>query len=661
MAPFGIGMSGPMVVYLSHMKKFSSMFERGRIGTMSLKNRLVMPSMVRNYADAKGLVTKQYVDHIARIAKGGVGMMILEASYITPEGRGFVNELGIHSEACVPGLKKLAAVAHKNGAKIGIQLYHAGRQTVPGNNGGKQPVAPSPIPDPLEQVMPHQLTVKEIQALVRAYGRAAGRAKKAGLDFVEIHGAHGYLISQFLSPFSNKRTDAYGGSEKKRLRFATEVYEAVRKAVGAKYPVTIRLSGDEMVKGGLTIRDTMKIAKYLEKLGVDAFHISAGVYGSYVKGYMIPPMVKEDGVLLHLAAAVKKAVKVPVIAVGKLRTPEIVEQTLKTKKADFVAIGRTLLADPEWPNKVKAGRLLDINKCVACNQGCISRLFAQQDVRCTVNPEVSREALFAAKRGKKKKVLVIGGGPGGLEAAKVAAQRGHTVTLYERSSRLGGQVISAALLPYRKDWNALLKSLIHDTQKLGITIKISTEFSPSMVKAGQYDAAIVATGSTPMRPGIPGIEGTNVVIAHDLLEGREKAKGKTVVIGGGCMGTQVAESLAVKGHVVTIVEATQNIAMEAPLDDRALLLERLEKLHVKIAANTKVVGIGTKSVTVEDVSGVKDLYADTIVLCLGGRPNDGITNELKKLVKDVFVVGDAKQTGRVTEAIADGALAALKI
>jgi 2,4-dienoyl-CoA reductase-like NADH-dependent reductase (Old Yellow Enzyme family)/thioredoxin reductase len=637
------------------------MFSPGRIGKMRLKNRLVMPPMVRNYADAKGFVTTQYVDHIARIAKGGVGMMILEASYITQEGKGFVNQLGIQSDACIPGLKKLAVVAHKNGVKIGIQIYHAGRQTVPANNGGKQPVAPSAIPDPLEQYMPHALTTKEIQTLVRAYGRAAARAKKAGMDFVEIHGAHGYLITQFLSPFSNKRKDAYGGTEQKRLRFASEVYLAVRRAVGDAYPVTIRLSGDEMVDGGMTIRDAVKVARHLEGLGIDAFHISAGVYGSYVKGHMIPPMVIEDGPLLRLSAAVKKAVKVPIIAVGKLRTPEIVERALKTKQADFVAIGRTLLADPEWPNKVRANRLADINKCIACNQGCISRLFAQQDVRCTVNPETSREGQFNVKPGKRKNVLVIGGGPAGLEAAKVAAKRGHKVTLYEKTARLGGQVIAAAMLPHRKDWGDFLETLIHDVKKSGVTINMSTTFSPSMVKTGEYDAAIVALGSTPMRPGVPGINRTNVVIARDLLEGREKATGTVVVAGGGCMGTQVAEALAVKGHKVTVVEAANDVALEAPLDERFLLLERLKKLNVVIATGTKLVGISDNSVAVEDAKGQRDLQADTVVLCLGAHPNNGMTDELKNRCAKVFVVGDSNKPGRVTEAVADGALAALQV
>lgn len=639
---------------------FSSTFSAGHIGTMVLKNRLVMPPMVRNYADAKGFVTQRYVDHITSIAKGGVGMMILEASYICPEGRGFVNELGIHTDGVIPGLKKLASTAHKYDAKIGIQLYHAGRQTS-SKVSGQQPVAPSPIPDPTVNEVPHELTTDEIKQLVQAYAKAATRAKKAGFDFVEIHGAHGYLITQFLSPFSNRREDEYGGTPEKRMRFMQEVFAAVRKAVGSDFPITVRLSGDEMVEGGLTLKDTTQIAKELERLGAAALHISVGNYASYARGYLIPPMAIEDGPLLHLAVGVKKAVKIPVIAVGKLRDPKLVERILKEGMADFAAIGRTLLADPEWPNKVREGRLNEINKCIACNQGCISRLFEQKDVWCTVNPITSREGLFAKKLGKKKKVLIIGGGPAGLSAAKTAAERGHHVTLYEKHGELGGQVIAAASLPYRGDWGDFLKTLIADVKRLSVEIRLNTEFRPDMVKPYEYDTAIIAMGSSPTRPNIPGIGRTNVVIARDLVEGWAKAEGKVVVAGGGCMGAQVAEALAKNGHPVTIVEATGSVATEAPSDDRALLLSRLKELRVKVFTETKVMNIGPKSVSLEGTYGPQTVPADTVVVCLGAFPNDGITGELKKLVRNVSVIGDAKQPRRVTEAVAEGALAALEV
>lgn len=640
--------------------RFPALFAKGKIGTLEVKNRLVMPPMVRNYADKDGMVTPRYVAHVERIAKGGVGMMVLEASFIHPHGKGFVNELGIHDDAVIPGLKKLVAAAHKHGAAIGPQLYHAGRQTS-AKTTGVMPLAPSAVPDPSSGEMPAALDLAGIASLVDAYGAAARRAKAAGCDFVEIHGAHGYLITQFLSPFSNKRADKYGGSLENRMRFMLEVVAAVRKAVGKSYPVTIRLSAEEQVEGGLSVTETVKIAKRLEEAGIDAVHVSAGNYASYARGNMIPPMAVADGPLVHLAKSVKRAVRIPVIAVAKIRDPRFADRLVADEAADFIGIGRTLLADPEWPNKAREGRLAEIMPCIACNQGCISRLFAQQDVWCTVNPEAGRERMFGKRKGEKKTIVVIGGGPAGMSAAKTAASRGHRVILYEKTGKLGGQLRAAGAAPHRGGWGEFLEAITRDVERLGIDVRLKRDCVPADVKKDKADAVIVAIGSTPVRPKIPGIGRTNVVVARDVLEGKAKVKGKVVVIGGGCAGAQTAEYLSVKGHDVTILEAAGAIAVDAPVDDRNLLLGRLAKRGVKIATETKAMSIGPGAVAAESPTGPASFAADTVVLCLGSFPNDGLAAELARVVKQVRTVGDAVEARRVTEAVAEGALAALDL
>lgn len=619
-----------------------------------------MPPMVRNYADPNGLVTDRYVDHIERIAQGGVGMMVLEASFIAAEGRGFVHELGIYSDGVMPGLKRLVDVAHAHNVAIGPQLYHAGRQTSQ-KITGVQPLAPSAIADPSSGEIPKELSVSEIKVLVTQFARAAARAKKIGFDFVEIHGAHGYLITQFLSPFSNQRKDDYGGNEKNRFRFLAEVFRAVRDEVGVDFPIVVRLSADEMVPGGLTLKDTVNISKNLEKIGADALHISVGNYASYAQGQMIPPMAVDDGPLISFAKEIKNAVAIPVIAVAKIRNPEMAEKIIVDQSADFVAIGRTLLADPDWPNKVQKDKLSEINPCIACNQGCISRLFAQQDVWCTVNPETGREGMFKKIVTGKKNIIVVGGGPAGLSAARTAAIRGHKVTIYEKEDRLGGQLHAASTAPYRHGWKELCDFLLRDIKRLNVKVFLKTEYTAAMAGKDLPDAVIVAIGSSVIHPKIPGVDRDSVITSKELLEGIKKATGKVVVAGGGCSGAQTAEYLAELGHKVDIVEAGGDIALEAPVDDRALLLGRLKKLKVGFEVNKKILAIGSNSLQVEGPKGKEDIMADTVVLCLGSFHNNGLAKELLRIVKNVVVVGDAVSARRVTDAIAEGALAVLDL
>jgi len=636
------------------------LFTPGHIGRLSLKNRLVMAPMVRNYADEQGCMSERYLAHLGRIAQGGVGTMILEASYVSPEGKGFRNELGLHNDTVIAGLHEAAHLAHKNGARIGIQLFHAGRQTSE-KVSGEQPVAPSAIPCPLLEELPRMLDRVEIHALVRAYANAARRAKAASLDFVEIHAAHGYLITQFLSPFSNRRPDMYGGSVENRRRFLSEVIEAVRSEVDEDYPVTVRISADEMVPGGMDLSDTVDLACWLETKGIAAIHVSVGNYGSYTSGRMIPPMAVEDAPLVKYAAAVKKAVHIPVITVGKIHTPALGEYILESGQADFIALGRELLADPDWPRKAEEGLGGEIHHCIACNQGCITRLFDQRDVWCTVNPACGREREFSDLKldSVRRKVLIAGAGPAGLTAARYAARAGFKVILCEAGEAVGGQLHAAGAAPHREGWNELLNDLRHEMGMLGVEVRLNTKVDKKLVLKEQPYGLIVATGAEASRPDIPGIGDVNVITSRDLLEGRARAFGSVLVVGGGCSGAQTAEYLATQGHAVTIIEAEGEIAADAPLDDRTLLLGRLKALGVKIMSHTRLLSIDLDAINLQSGGEVFGLGADTVVLCLGARSVNRLESDLREQVPHIFTVGDAVRPRKVTDAVLGGALAAL--
>jgi 2,4-dienoyl-CoA reductase-like NADH-dependent reductase (Old Yellow Enzyme family)/thioredoxin reductase len=643
------------------MSAYPHLFSPGRIGPLTAKNRLVMAPMVRNYAAEDGTSTPRYLAHLRSIAEGGVGTLILEAMYVTMDGRGFPGQLGLHGDHVVDGLRELVEVAHANDALIGPQLYHAGRQTSSAATG-TAPVAPSPIPDPLMGEVPRELTVEEIRGLVDAFGAAARRAKDAGCDFVQIHGAHGYLVTQFLSPFTNKRDDEYGGGLQERMRFLKEIVASVRENTDERFPILVRLSGDELVPGGLTLDDTVAIASMLEQAGVDVLDISAGNYASYTRGYLIAPMVRDDGLLVEFAEKVKNTVSLPVITVGKIRTPELAERIVADGRADLVALGRQLLADPAWPAKAEAGRADLINHCIACNQACIGRLFAGEDVRCTVNPVCGFEEDFARPApSEPKRVLVVGGGPGGMQAAVTAAQRGHQVVLCEQQQQLGGQLIAAAATPHRQGWEELRRYLEGELQRLEVDVRLGTEVNADLVGQLQPDTVVVATGSRQIRPNIPGIDDDRVITSRDLLEGRAGAEGHVVVAGGGCAGAQTAEHLAVHGHPVTLVEQFGDIAADAPLDDRSLLIGRLGELEVDVRTNTTLMRVDPQTVTLEDAGGPSDLECGTVVVCLGAEPQTGLVDELRKRGVEVVTVGDVVEPRKVTEAIHEGAQAALAL
>ena len=643
------------------MTTYPTVFSSIPLGSATAKNRLVMAAMGRNYAEDDGLITPRYHAHMERIAAGGVGTMILDATYVRTDGRMQPELIGLHDDATIAPMARMVEAVHRHGALIGPQLVHGGRQT-PSAASGSQPVAPSPIPDPLVGEVPHELTIGEIGELVIAHADAARRAFEAGCDFVELHGAHGYLICQFLSPYSNKRDDAYGGDFDRRLRFLLEIIAAIQEATRKDFPILVRLSADELVPGGLEVPDTARIAQALERTGIAAVDISTSNYTSFDQGYLIPPMAQPDGVVLPYAEAIKAETSLPVIGVGKIRTPELAERALADGRVDFVALGRSLLADPDWPRKAESGEADRINHCIACNQGCVGRVFIGQDVWCTVNPACGFEAEFAAPPpSRPSRVLVAGGGPAGMQAALTAAQRGHRVVLCERDGHLGGQLLAAALTPYRPGWEELRRHLVRELAHHQVEVRLHTEVTPEIVDEIDPDTVVVATGSQQVRPSLPGVEDDRVITSRELLEGRAAAISPVLVAGGGCSGAQTAEQLARQGHDVTLVEQLAGIATDAFMDDRSLLLHRLRSLDVEMLTETTLMEIRPGEVTLHDVDGLHERAAETIVLCLGAKPIQDLADALSDSGRRVVVVGDAEEPRKVTEAIHEGGHAALAL
>ena len=641
-----------------------NLFSAFSIGTLSLQNRIVMPPMATNYATPEGFVTDRQIAYYLERAKGGVGYMTTEHTGILQQGKASPSMLMISTDDHITALKRLIDAVHGVGGKIVVQISHAGRQTLPSVTGmpivGPSPLPATPVPDPTKANIPRELSVPEIEEIIEAFSSAAKRVKKAGADGVELHMAHGYLICSFLSPFSNRRTDQYGGDVKARARFAVEVLQSVRKQVGPDFPIVCRLSGDEYVDGGLRIGETKQIAKILEKEGADALHISACNAAS---GYLNhPPYYAEEGVFLHLARAIKSVARIPVIAVGRIKNPVMADQIIKERQADLVSMGRALLADPFLPRKAKEGRLEEITPCISCNR-CIQTL-RKGAVRCAVNPEAGNEERFKiSKTDNPKKVWVVGGGPGGLKAAQIAAQRGHFVTLYEKDQELGGRMKLAAMPPKKAVLKDFIDYLERRVKSLGVTLELGKTFTADMLTPDIPDVVIVATGALPLFPDWKGMEESNASSVDDVLSKRaEDLGGKILVIGGGGVGAEVADYLAEKGKEVTLVEMLDEIASDLIFHLQHYLRLRLKEKGVKILTSTRVKELGKDFAVVEDASGVRKIHGfDAIVLAVGSTSDDRIAKSLEGKVQELYVIGDASEPREALEAVYEGEEIAMKI
>ncbi len=629
------------------------------VGAMRSKNRLVMSPMATNYGDKRGLVIPRQIAYYAERAKGGVGMVTIECTSVTATGKSVALQPVIHSDECIPGLAKLARAINEYDCRSIVQLHHSGRRAASKWNHGVMPRAPSSIPI-VGGEMPIEMTFDDIEAMIEAFADAALRAKKAGFDAVELHGGHGYLIAQFLSPLSNRRTDKYGGNLENRTRFAVETVRRIKDKAGHDYPVLMKMSADEYLPGGLTQDDTRIIARMFQDAGVNAVTASAGHTGVAAEGFArtVPGASFPRGCNVHLAQGLREAVSIPVGAVGRINDPILADNILKENKADLIYMGRALIADPELPAKAMRGDFEDIRTCIACSM-CNKTMSAEPpDMSCAVNAAAGKEETSRiVPAARPRKVLVVGGGPAGMEAARVAALRGHKVSLYEKGKQLGGQLLLASIPPYKDEIPYFLQYLVTQIRKAGVNVQVGKKVTASTVKRLKTDVIILATGSVPGVPEIHGADSDNVVTAEDVLTGKAQLKDSPVVIvGGDIIGCETGEFLAMKGKKVTIVEMLPEIAGDMEHTAKLLLEKRLKGYGATILTRTKVKRITAESVVLENGDEIK---AGSVIL-VGRNPDRALTGALQGAA-EVYAIGDCEKPRMITDAIREGAEIGRKI
>ena len=634
------------------------LFEPGKIGKLSIKNRILMcPMGVGGLEEPQGGLSQRGIDYYVARAKGGTGLIITGLTRVSREIEPpLEDKLIIDSKTSVTWLNELAEAVHDYGAKVAIQLTAGlGRVATLDLLKIAGAVAPSALPtfeDPT--IMTRELSTEEIERLVHAFEFSAEILRLAGIDAVELHGHEGYLFDQFMTALWNKRTDKYGGDLEGRLRFPVEVIEAIKRGAGADFPVIFRFGLKHYIDGGREIEEGLEIARRLEAAGADAFEVDAGCYETWYWAH--PPTTLPPGCMVDMAQMAKRVVKVPVIAVGKLGYPELAERVLQEGKADFICLGRALLADPEWPNKVKKGRLEDIRPCIGCHEGCLKRVFDVKYLSCAVNPATGMEREFTIKPAEKKKsVLVVGGGASGMEAARVTALGGHKVTLWEKGDALGGNLIPASIPDFKQDYRRLINFLSTQIKKLDVTIELAKEATTELILEMKPDVVFIATGSTSIVPEIPGVGKKMVVTAVDLLLGKQEAGKSVVVVGGGLIGCETALYLAQKGKKLTIIETLNGVMLNMYSANRMHLLKLLADADVNILTETKCLEIRDNGITIADKYGKRStLEADTVVLAVGLKSTEGLLEALKDKIPEVYAIGDCVEPRKVINAIWEG-------
>lgn len=641
---------------------FPTLFSPCKIGNVTIKNRICKAPQTTGLSHMDGSVSSRLVRCYEDLARGEVGMIIVEYAFVDRKySKSASNQLGICDDEYIVGLGWLADTIKNLGSVPCIQIEHCGRQRFLGPP--MKSASPNPWPLMYERygraAIPEELTIDEIHQLVEDFGRAALRAKTAGFQVVEIHGAHGYLITNFLSPFTNQRRDWYGGSRENRFRFLEQVFTRCKEYVGEDFPIIVRLSGTDYEPGGMTIDDTIYYAQRLEQLGCAAIDVSGGDHHQMI--HQVTPMQLDRGHNVWAAEAIKKVVKIPVFATGSITQPDFAEEILASGKADFISMGRPLLADPYWAKKAQEGHPEDISPCIRCNEGCLDRgNHLGKSINCTMNPTLGFEDALAIRPADKvRKVAVVGGGPAGLKAADTAALRGHEVTLFEKRA-LGGWLHEASYPDFKADIRDALRYLVTQVNKHGVTV---VEKEATAADLAGFDAVIVATGTTPAGLPVPGADRPNVTLAVDALkEGGVRPAGQVVVVGGGLIGVETAVLFSRQPDTqVTILEMLPQIMNGCSDCDKIVYGGWIQENGVQVFTSSKVVSIGEEGVTFEQRSRRGTVPADHVFLATGMKPNQALYEELLAQGVMVYNVGDSQAPGKIYDAVHSGYKAGLKV
>lgn len=628
-----------------------------KIGSVLLKNRIIMPAMGTALANVSGEVTRQMIDYYEERAMGGAGGIIVEIACVdSPVGKASLTQVCIDKPQYLAGLKELSEAIQAHGCKAFIQLHHAGRQTSQLVTDGVQPVAPSPIACRFMKVEPRELESKEISIIRNKFIMAASMAKQAGFDGVEIHAAHGYLLSQFLSPYSNHRTDEYGGTTENRVRLVAEIISGIKRLM-PNLLVIVRFNVNDFTMEGIDLTEGIEIARYLEKAGADVLNVSCGIYES---GHTsIEPGFFDEAWRIEMVAQVKKAVNVPIIAGGVLRHPEKAEEILANRQADLVWIGRGMLADPAWALKAISGQTDKIRHCISCNN-CIDSINKGLHIRCAVNPRAGREYKLNLTRCLKGiKALIVGGGPAGIQAALGLDAAGCNVTLIEKGSLLGGQLQIADKPPYKEKIGWMRDALIKQLEQTNVKVKLNTPWKNELAEELEFDILVLAVGSQPTTPTISGLDTAEVQRLDDILSGKVVLKQqKVLIIGGGSSGCEAAEYLA-PDNEVTIVEQSKKLAAGLENMNRLGLMARIKGLSIKTKRGYMVKNIKGNTIHLMklDDETEEQIIADSIIFACGSSSNH-LNIENKHRFKKVYIIGDAKQPRGIMEAIYEGELIA---